>query len=294
MNESLPEYNANFNVFVLSDEVLESAKRYPPLSCPFGSYVVDPDAHMMSKQKIGKISTEYPMIVCSNKNGQKLSFILGEGLWKWRFNDFVNKQHFNAFYEIISKLIQFTGTKEDKRKFKVTQTKRIFDENEPVLFNAELYNDNYERINVPDVTMDISDQDGSKYTYLFSKKDNFYELNIPTLPSGEFQYHATTLWNGKEHKVTGHFSVRALDFETSNLTADWPLMRSLAEKSNGIAFRMNQFDQLTKQLLDDEQAKPIIYLNQEVKPLLENKWIFLLIFLFLAAEWFLRRLWGSY
>ncbi len=293
-NEALPLYQPTFSSFTTSDELVKMFNNYPPLAAPFGTYRLDPTAHVLCKQKIGKVDTDYPLIVVAKQQGLKHSYILGEGIWKWRFQDFIQSQSFDPFYELITKLIQFTCAKDDKRRFKVTIAKRILDENETVKFNGEFYNDAYERINTPDVRMKIKDQNGLEYDYQFSKKEDYYELNAYTLPAGEYQYFAAVTWSGTEWKDSGVFSIRALDYETANLTADWAMLRLLAVKSGGLAFKWDEMEKLVELLANNQAAKPIIYQNLEVKPLLEKWWIFMLIFLCLATEWFLRRWWGSY
>jgi len=62
--------------------------------------------------------------------------------------------------------VQYTALKDDKRRFRVSLQKQLFSENEPVLFDARLYNENYEAVNEADARLVISDADGNKYEYV--------------------------------------------------------------------------------------------------------------------------------
>ncbi len=284
----------NFNAFILSENLINHLSQYPPLSVPFGNYNVDPTANYLLYQKIGKIDTKYPLWIFNEASGIKTSVLCGEGIWKWRLNEYVQSNSFEPFNELISKSFQYASIKEDKRKFKVNQSKRLFDESEPILFNADLYNDNYERINTPDIAMKILSNDKKSYEFVFGKKDNYYELNAGSLPSGEYKYIASVTWNGKPLTAEGKFGIQQTNIETSNLVANHNVLRNLAEKMEGISVYKNQLQQLTDHLLNKSQNKPILFQTIETKPLIDRKWYLVILFLCLSLEWFLRRYWGSY
>jgi len=214
--------------------------------------------------------------------------------WKWRMNDYINTNSFANFNELMSKMVLFVASKDDKRKFKVTQSKKLFEEVEPIIFNAELYNDSYEKVNEPEVKLDILSKDKKSYTYSLGKKENYYELNIGSLPAGQYSYKASTSWNNKSQIAEGIFGVEAIDVETNSLLADHNLLRNISEQSTGKSFNIAQFESLKNLLMEDQSSKSIIYQHLDIKPLLNEKWIFFIIAFLLALEWFLRRFWGSY
>ncbi|MFZ1424209.1 MAG: hypothetical protein WAS55_10330 [Saprospiraceae bacterium] len=293
-NESTPVYRPGFGEFTISDQGQSYIPKFPPLNCLFGNYKLDPTASVLFFQKIGNVETNYPLWICSAKSGHRISYILGEGIWKWKLNEFANLNSFNTFFELVNKTVQFTSTQEDLRKFRVNQNKRIFNEGEAISFNAEFYNDNFERINTPDAKLEIIGPESLKYEFSFSKLENYYNLNAGSLPKGDYSYLAKLEWNKKEFTVNGKFSIQALDLETNNRVADFDLLRVLATKSAGQTYYPSQLDQLTNNLLSNQQAKSIISQNLEINPLINQKWLFFIVFLCLAIEWFLRRYWGSY
>ncbi|MBK8153502.1 MAG: hypothetical protein IPK61_10900 [Saprospiraceae bacterium] len=294
MNDAQAVFKKGFSAFTISDQLSQTFDRLPPLSAPFGNYKLNPNAQVFLFQKIGKIETNYPLWIMQDQTGSKSAVICGEGLWKWKFNNYLQENNFELFYEIISKTVQFTSTKDDKRKFKVSQNKRLYDETENIVLNAELYNDNYERINEPDVNFQLFKNTGEKYPYTFGKKDNIYELQLGNLAAGDYSYKAETSWNGKSWTQDGKFSVSKLDIETENVMADHNLLRSISEKTGGISILKNNWQELTNNLLQEDNSKPIVYQTLHIKSLLDEKFLFFLIFLLLALEWFLRRFWGSY
>lgn len=293
-SEATPIIKPSFNQFLLSDPSLDYIKKLPPLNAPFGNYTLDPSANILFYQKIGTIETNYPLLVLADKSAYRTSFILGEGIWKWKLNEYLNTNHFNFFIELITKTVQFTSTKQDHRKFRISQSKRIFNEGENIPFYGELYNDNNERINQPDVDLEIVSSDGLKFNYNFSRIENYYSLDIGSLAAGEYNFTAHTEWNRKQLTDNGKFSIQAQNIETANRVADFNLLRSLSVKSGGISYLPSDLISLQNELLGDEKSKSILVQNLEINPLIDQKWLFFIIGLFLLLEWFLRRFWGSY
>ncbi|MBK7227267.1 MAG: hypothetical protein IPH96_18345 [Saprospiraceae bacterium] len=60
--------------------------------------------------------------------------------------DFINSNSFLNFNELVSKTLLYVASKDDKRKFRVSQSKKLYEESEPILFTGELYNDSYEKL----------------------------------------------------------------------------------------------------------------------------------------------------
>ncbi|MDQ3142192.1 MAG: hypothetical protein M3Q56_08095 [Bacteroidota bacterium] len=293
-NEAQAIFTKSFSLFTITDELKNKIENLPPLLVPFGSYALHPNAQVLALQKIGKVETNYPLWIFLENQGQKTSVICGEGLWKWKITDYLQSNSFINFQEILQKTTQYISSKEDKRKFRVNLSKRIFQQNDAILFNAELYNDNFEKINSPDANLSIIDQSNTKYDYTFGKKDSYYELNAGSLPAGEYRYTAQTKWNGIPYKVEGRFGIQESNSELDYLVADHNLLRSISQKSEGIAIHKNEFQKLSDYLNADSQSKPVLFQSLEIKALIDLKWIFFLILLLLSTEWFLRRYWGSY
>ncbi len=293
-NEALPVYRGGFTQFVLSDQSQHLLLSYPPINAVYGNYSLDPSASVFLFQKIGKVETNYPLWVCADKSDYRTAIILGDGIWKWKLTDYMSTKNFEAFNELVNKTAQYVSTKEDKRKFRVTQDKRIFDEGESIGFHAEFYNDNLERINTPDATLTITGPGNIKYDYSFSKPENYYSLDAGSLPPGDYSYQGKINWNRKEFLSNGKFSIQSLDIENSYKVADFSLLRNLAQQSGGAVYTPTELETLKSELNKNQNAKSIISQTLEINPLIDQKWVFFIIFICLAIEWFLRRYWGSY
>jgi len=293
-NESQAILLETFNSFTLSDYAKSTLLRFPPLTVPFGQYQTDPGASVLLRQKIGKVETEYPLWLISDQNGIKTMVICGEGLWRWKMNNYVLDNRFDGFQELLIKSIQFTSSKEDRRKFRSQPSKKVYSESEPVVINAELYNDAYELINQPDVKLSIRSEDKKEYTFTLGKRENFYEINAGSFSEGDYTFVSTTEWNGTKLRSDGRFSILKGNPELNQLVGQPGLLRNISMKSGGRSYLIRDLNQLGELLTSDEKIKPVVYQTLEVKPFIDRKWLFFLIFLLLGSEWFLRRYWGSY
>jgi len=283
-----------FASFTLSPKLVEELPRFNPMISAFGNFAVTTQAQVILRKRIGKVDTDQPLLAVGETNGIKTGLLLGEGLWRWRLFDYLQHQNHEIFDELVGKTVQYLSLKEDKRKFRVTQDKNIFNENEPVSFGAELYNDNYELINDPDVAMSIRNRDGKEFTYTFNKLGKAYTLNAGILPVGTYTYKSTVNFNGQALNYEGRFSVQPIELELFETTANHSVLRQLSAKYGAEMVFPTQLASIAEKIRANETVKPVVYQTTQTNPLINLKWIFALLALLLAAEWFLRRYFGAY
>lgn len=283
-----------FNSFTVDDQLGANLKRFPPLIAPFGQYTSPAGANVLLNQNIKKIGTDYPLLSFLDQSGIKTGVLVGEGIWKWRLFDFLENENYDVVTSVINKTIQFLSTKEDKRKFRVSTSKNLYKENEQITFDAQLYNDNYEMINEPDVFVTLINQDKKEYKFTFSRSSNYYTLSAGMLPAGRYTYTSKVNYNGEALEQKGSFSVQNIQLELYDLTARHDLLRSLTDKYGGEVFLSGKSESLAERILTNNKIKPIIYQSSDTKSVINFKWLFGLILFLLCLEWFLRRYMGSY
>jgi hypothetical protein len=293
-NDVLPKVNKDFNLFTVSDATKLALTKLPPLENFFGEYKVSSAAQTLLFQNINNVETDYPLWLFADQLDSKIGIIAGEGLWRWKLYDYMQNKNFDAFDELINKSIQYLAVKGDKRPFQVTLPKNIFQDNEAITFEAQLYNANYEMVNTPDVDLKIKSEDGKEYPFKFNKTDNYYSLNAGFLPVGLYSYLATAKLGNNIYKAEGKFSISALQLEELRTVADHKVMYQLAAQHNGQMYHANDFDKIADELLAKNQLKPILYDTFLTESAINLKWIFFLILVLLSAEWFLRKYLGGY
>ncbi len=295
LNNVTPVPNSSFSSFTTSDNFNQRIQTYVPLKAPYGEYQPEPHAKTLLYQKIGSVETRYPLLSYSDINGQKEAVLAGEGIWKWNLMEFYEGNVENSLTkEIILKTIQYISQKEDKRQFRTYTNKRDYKENEAVLFDAQLYNDNYEMINAPETKLSVTNESNERFDYVFSKNDNYYVVNTGRFPEGSYSYTASTSYNGKNLNASGRFSVQSIAKEEYDLTARHNVLYQLADKTGGDIIYPDQINKLDSLITNNNTIKPILYQKAETKSLLNWPWLLLIIIFLLSTEWFLRRYFGAY
>jgi hypothetical protein len=285
--------NNDFSLFNVSEGMRQLLPGFPELLSPFGHYRNTAGNSVLLNQQIGAVGTSEPLQVFSQVDNKRTGVLCGEGLWRWKMSEYAMNGNNLVFNEWVLKTIQNLGVKENKTHFRLVN-KNNFAENEPVTFDAEVYNDNYELVNIPDVNITITNRAGKSFPYTFSKTDKAYTLNGGYMPAGDYRYKATVKLADKSYTSSGEFSVSALQAEQGETVADHQLLYALAKKNGGEMFYPSQIDELKKNLLAREDIKTVTYSHYQLRDLVDIKLIFFILMGLLSIEWFVRKRSGAY
>lgn len=283
-------HNNAFALFNLDDMVCARLEQMPPLQAPFGNYRMAGDMQSLFVAKIGNIASDRPLIAFGQQEGVRHAFVVGEGLWKWRLQDYLMTESHDDFDQLIEKMVVYTSLQANKDRLHVTYD-HIYPEGTPVVLQAEFYNDNFEPINTPDVSLSISAQ--KQQAYDFNRSGSGYALNLGTPEAGQYSFTATTTWNGKKYTAQGSFAVEQLNLEQANLVADHGLLNTMAQTTGGAIIAPDQLDQLPHLLEQRHDLKSVLYSQTRYTELLHLPLIFILLVILLGAEWALRKYYMS-
>jgi hypothetical protein len=288
-----PVVNSNFRDFSFSDNTNGIFARYPPADVPFGKFTWPATASVLLYQRIGSIATDRPLLMVWPDNNRKISVLIGEGLWRWRLNEFSDTGNTVAFDELFSKLVQYLSTLEDKRKFRSFPLQNEFSDSEPVVIESQVYNDLFELVYGNTIKLDVRNESGAVTNYNYVISPGSARYRIGGLKEGVYRFTASTVVNDKTETVNGQFLVRAQNLEAQNLTADFGLLRSVAQQSGGKFYPSAQINQLTTDL-QQVKAASLIHTEETFNQLINLKWVFFLLLTLISAEWFMRKYLGGY
>lgn len=292
-DEVTPVLNPGFTLFSIPVEAAAVFNSYPPVSVHFGKMQVSAQATPLLMQKVGSLVTDKPLLLLEHAETRRLGIMLGEGLWRWRLNEYSKTETTEVFDDVFGKIIQFLSTVEDKQKFRCYPVKQEFSETEPVVFESQVFNDIFEPVYGNTIGLEITDEQGrrTQYSYLIGPESNRYTLT--GFKEGVYRYSATTEVNKVRKEVRGQFLVTGRQLELANLTADFDLLRKLAQNTGGRFYPANRLANLQTDLSGIE-AKGILRSSERYMPVISLLWVFMLLLLLAGTEWFLRKYFGGY
>jgi hypothetical protein len=292
VNEVQAEINEGFSLFTIDDD-LRKLTKFPPVTTEASQTVKPNGNNTLLTQKIGNVKTAYPLLTFFEKQNRKIGRFSGEGLWKWRianYQEFGNHQVFNRF---VSKIVQYMAVKSDRSFFRVSSVDEIY-ENEALNFSAQLFNPSYELVNDPEVSLEVKNEDGKVFNFAMNRLGETYQLNIPSLLPGNYNYVASATYQGKLVTEKGIFRIKELQLEASNTEADHQLLFQLAKRTNGEMVDASNVLSIVEKINAREDISSVSYMNEEVEDIINLKWIFFVLLALLSIEWFIRKRGGAY
>jgi len=292
--DAQPLFEPAFALFQVDARVSQAFERFPPLQVPFGKYQAGQGAVVCFRQRIGMVRTEQPLLLVQRpQSGARSAVITGEGLWRWRLADQQQNGSTERFDGFFRKLVQLMANRSQADRFRV-QHADVFDDQESVELQAELYDSAYELVGEVEVDLVLKDEAGLERPFTFSRSGRGHRLVINGAAPGRYTYVARTVHDRATFTATGEFLVRPVQAEAVRTVADHALMADLAASSGGRMVVPRDIGALRDSLLADQRLAPRSHAYASTTDLIELRWPFALFLLLLTLEWAMRRRSGAY
>jgi len=292
-DEAFAYVNSKFDLFELNSEQLEIQEKLPPVYMPFVNHQFHPLSKALMMKQVGNVKTEQPVFVFYSENEIRQATLLIQNFRLWRMVEYLNTQSHDFFDDWVMKTIRYLTADNQKDRFKVFPVKESFADNEVVKFQVEMYNEVFDRIYGIPVNLTLINEKDSAFKYEFIPDRLKPNFELGNLQGGVYEYEAKATIQGKNFEVSGQFVVDEFDIESQNLQADYDLLRRLTKKNNGRFFKSDDLDSLRSYLSSKDYPK-VLSGKSEVVPITQNLLPYVLIFLLVFSEWFIRRFFGSY
>jgi hypothetical protein len=285
--------NPNYHDLGFSDDLNTNISRFPPVQVPFGKFSFPVTAKTILQQRIGSVITDRPLLFTLENDQQKMAVLMGEGIWKWRLNEFQETEKTNSFDELFSKLIQYLSTRDDRRRFRSFPIQQEFTSDGPAVLESQVYNDLFEPVYGNTIDIELRDEQGKITNYRYVTGVGNTRYRIGGLKEGIYRYRASTEIKGKKEEVRGEFLLTEQNQEEQNLTADFGLLRQLAENTGGKFYMLQDVNRVGTDLSAGE-AKSVIHSEESFHALINLKIVFFLLLALISIEWFMRKFMGAY
>lgn len=276
--------NNNYSTFGVEDIGFED---FPPLEASFGALDVIVPHETLLTQSVSGFTTESPMLATMDINGKRDAIWDGEGLWKWRAQSYMNSKSFEAFDNFIGKLVQYLASNKRKSRLEVS-SETFYYNNNAISISAQYFDQNYVFDPRASLTITVINSETDAQTvFPMLLKNNFYEVDLNSLPAGEYRY--TVSVRDESVARSGSFTILDFNVEQQFLNANVAKLRRVAGNTGGDASFIGQSGSLITTLLEDDRYRAIQKAEQRVIPLIDWKYLLGLIAALLAIEWFIRK-----
>jgi hypothetical protein len=285
--------NTGFQQFELSDLVKNMVESGPPLKSKFGKVTSAGGLEVFAYQRLGSIRKTDPLIYF-NKRGQiKIGVIYGEGIWRWKMNEFIRTGAQDGFGEFVNKITQYVLVKQNTSKLRVNFPKR-FTKDEDVLVNATFYNQSLEPVADAEIRLEVRNEKGKLSKVGFGVSGKQYTASLGKLTPGIYKWKALATRNGQTEVKNGVFVVEDMELEDLDTYADHQIMRQIAKTTGGKFFALKNARGVLKAIRNRDDITTVSYREATFNDLVDLKWLFFLLLVFMTTEWFLRRWFGAY
>jgi hypothetical protein len=284
------EYKTH-STYTFNDRWVRMMNNAPPLYRNRSEWKAAGDTKVFGTARIKNVVLDYPVFGLQSHLGRKNMVFVGENIWRLRAHVKVETNEFDEFDTWLYNIIQWLIVREDKRRFKVNPSKRLFSGTEPILFRGEAYDESYNPLPGVDIKLTLKHPDGKVDDLYMNETGNArYFLELGNLEEGTYSYEA----EGRKSEVRvgtdrGEFSIGKNNIEHFRLTADQGLMEQIALRTQAKFYTARDMDALADEINKLSSLKPVVsYVTKRIG-FNEYFWIFFVILGLLAVEWVVRK-----
>lgn len=280
----LANFDSNFNLFAAENIGFEN---FPPLENPYGTIIPNENISVLLSSRIRNVETNQPLFAFGDNQGKRSAFLIGENIWKWRAQSYLDNKSFEKFDVFVDKTIQFLASNDSKKSL-IVNHERFYNSGDAIEITAQYFNKNYEFDDKARLTIAVTNnktKQVKKYDLL--KTTNSFKVNLDGLSAGNYSFTVKELNSGATYSST--FEILDFDIEKQFVNPDMGKLKQLATQTKGIVYVPNQVDELIKTLLNNQDYKAIQKDIVKKTPLIDWYWLLILIAITLASEWFYRK-----
>jgi len=282
--EYQPTLNQNYATFIVDNL---NFGEFPPLRAEFGETSFTIPFETILYKTINGTQIDEPLVATFEINDRREALILGEGIWKWRAQVYIDENSFHTFDNFIGKLVQYLSTNKRRTRLNVNY-ESFYNGNDNLRITAQFFNKNYEFENNSNLNITLKNKNtATEKTIPFVLKNANYEVDLNGLEAGDYTFIVKV--NNENISKSGELKILDYNVEHQFLNANVTKLQSLATNSNGKSYFIDNTSTVVNDLLNDSRFTTIQKSTKKVVPLIEWEYLLALIALSLAAEWFMRK-----
>jgi len=286
------KFNPITNLASSESENLKIWSSLPPFLGIAQVESVPSDVKVLTAYSVLAGEEDLPGVIIKNfPSGGKVMATLAYPFWRWDFLQWgigYNNESYQTFW---SNSIRWLTAPEEKEKLFVKTDKLIYQSGEKVNFQAQIYNESFQKIQGAEIQvrtglrLENKSQAVSELILIEDEPGNYRGELKATQPGGYF-YEASIKKDGKLLGAPkGEFVVEEFSLEDQSLTLNKKLLTQMAEVSGGKYYSPEELESLSKDL---KLEKKILEKRKTIQ-LWNHPLLLILFILFIGLEWFIRK-----
>ncbi|MEZ4802610.1 MAG: VWA domain-containing protein [Gelidibacter sp.] len=279
-----PEVNLNYSTFIIDNLNFSD---FPPLTSEFGQVNFSVPVETLLYKSVHGTQINEPLLATFEVNDRREAILLGEGIWRWRAQSYLDNQSFDEFDDFIGKLVQYLSSNKKKARLNVSY-ESFYNGTDDVKVTAQYFNKNYEFDANASINITLKNKETlDSRTFPFILKNANYEVDLSGLAAGDYSF--TVQVANENVSSSGEFKILDYNVEQQFLNANVTKLQKLATNSRGVSYFIDDTSGLIENLLNDERFVTVQKSSKNVVPLIDWKFLLAIIALSLSAEWFIRK-----
>jgi hypothetical protein len=284
VQEVVPLLNAAFSKFDVSGFSFEG---YPPLESDAGGIQIKGSYETLLNMQIKGVEVPDPLLVLITEENAREAMLFGEGVWKWRMQNYRDNQDFRNFDDFFGKLVLYLTTTKSKNRLQVDY-KSLYEGSTDAKISVSYFDEGFQFNPNAVILLKLNNtESGFSKEFPMLLKGNYYEQDLSGLSPGTYDFIVTV--KNENRSSSGSFTILDFDVEQQFLSSDYKRLRALATETSGGLYFPSQTEDFIKKVTNDPRYRPIQSSKEIVVSLIDFRIILGFIIAALAIEWFIRK-----
>lgn len=287
-SEALPRVNESFGLFQLNPKFLEKWSSFPPINAGIHGEEKLSYWTPVLLANVGRVNTNTPLVSVRNQGDQRIAWVNGEGWWRTRAYSFAEYRTHQPYDEFWNGLYEWLLSNSAEDRLQVIYPERIL-QNEVIPFTVKPSDESGKFIGGAEVTLSIVNGSQTVFEQRLSEVNSGnYQSTVDGLSAGKYRFKVTSTFGDEVLTESGAFYVESVVLEQLDTRARAMELRAISNRSKG-EFAMYTDREEWLSSLVSRDAQVILHEKETNESLLEKWWPYVLLLLFLTAEWALRK-----
>lgn len=287
---SIPENSLRNPLLQNSSANIENAwNSLPPVFRINWDIKSKPESEIISFASINNVRIQIPLIISREVGSKKSIAVTAFDIWRWKLMR--ASEESDVYDRFILNSQRWLTVVPDKKQVKIETSKKLYSSGEMITFYGEVFDKSFNPVSDAEVKIIVRSASGKNYDLILTSLGNgLYSSSFAVREPGDYSFSGSAIVSGSElGKDAGRFTISDQDLELINTTLDSGMLKLLARQTRGEYFQNADYSKLFPLLRDlHKSASKEVTETFEFSPL-SSLWPLMIVFLLLAAEWFIRK-----